>query len=338
MAIDRAELVITLQEAFITLETGFIPYLPTLAASRLSSLASRGDLTVQPASEFEATVRARADDFVAMTRDRWGRVHVPVRFNGQGPFALVVNTGANVSAITERVARSLGCALDGQASMLVHGVTDSVAVRSIRVNAASLGRTVMSIRTLPVIADPLDCADGFLALLGLTNEQVLIDFQRSKLGLLRSAKAGAFGTRVATLPLDLSHRQLPVVKTRVHRVAVNTVIDTGSPSTCGNAAFYDLLKTMGGSSRPSAADPSASRTHSSGARIAIPIFELGSLRIGGARITFDDVPLFGRLNLSAEPAMLLGMDVLGQFGGLLIDYRRQLVQFRPRTGSHVANW
>lgn len=266
-----------------------------------------------------------------MTRDRWGRFHAPVRFNGQGPFGLVVNTGANGSAITERVARSLGCTLDGRSSMLVHGVADSVPVQSIRVNAVSLGNTMMSVSTLPVIADPLGCADGFLALLGFTNEQILIDFQRNKLGLLRSAQAGGSSTGGATLPLDLSHRQLPIVKTRVHRVAVNTIIDTGSPSTCGNAALYDLLKTIGGSFRPSAVNQSASRSHSSGTRIAIPSFELGSLRIIGARIAFDDVPLFGHLKLMAEPAMLLGMDVLRQFGGLLIDYRKPMVQFRPRN-------
>jgi hypothetical protein len=289
---------------------------------------------VQPASEFAATVQTRADEHVAMTRDRWGRFHAPVRFNGQGPFSLVVNTGANSSAVTERVARSLGCTLDGQSSMRVHGVADSAPVQSIRVDSVSLGGTVVSVGTLPVIADPLGCADGFLALLGFANEQVLIDFQRSKLGLLRSAQANAIGRGVETLPLDLSHRQLPVVKTRFHRVAVNTIIDTGSPSTCGNAAFYDLLKTVGESFRPSAAGQSASRSHSSTARIATPIFELGSLRIVGARITFDDAPLFGHLNLLAEPAMLLGMDVLRQFGGLLFDYRKPMVQLRPRTVSH----
>jgi hypothetical protein len=57
----------------------------------------------------------------------------------------------------------------------------------------------------------------------------------------------------------------------------------------------------------------------------------------GARVTFDEVPLFGRLNLLAEPAMLVGMDVLRQFGGMLIDYRKQTVQFRPRTGNYATN-
>jgi Aspartyl protease len=282
---------------------------------------------VQPASEFEATARASADDFVTLTRDRWERFHAPVRINGQGPFGLVVNTGANVSAITQRVAQSLGCTLDGPSSMLVHGVADSVPVQSIRVNAVSVGKTVMSVSSLPVIADPLGCADGFLALLGFVNEQVLIDFQRNKLGLLRAAQASASATGVVTLPLDLSHRQLPVVKTRVHRVAVNTVIDTGSPSTCGNAALYDLLKTIGRSFHRSA----ASRSHSLDTRIAVPRFELGSLRIIGARITFDHTQLFGHINLLAEPAMVLGMDVLRQFGGLQIDYRKPTVQFLPRN-------
>jgi hypothetical protein len=278
-------------------------------------------------------VRGRSNEFVATTRDRWGRMLAPIQFNGQGPFHLVVNTGANASVVTERVARTLGSALEAQPSVLVHGVIGSAPVRSIRLNSVSLGRTEMSVTSVPVIADATDCADGFLALLGFTNKRVLIDFQQNKLALLGSARFNGSSRRAENLRLDLSHRQLPIINTRVHRVTVKAVIDTGSISSVGNAAMRNILNRAGVSTRSATAGTVGTESVSvpgSDAPLNVPLLELGSLRILGMRISSIDVPLFGHVNLLEDPAMLLGMDVLGQFEQIILDYGGKTAQFLPR--------
>ena len=46
--------------------------------------------------------------------------------------------------------------------------------------------------------------------------------------------------------------------------------------------------------------------------------------------TFADMYLFDHLNLTKEPTVFLGMDVLGSFEVLVIDYRMREMQIRPR--------
>jgi hypothetical protein len=60
---------------------------------------------------------------------------------------------------------------------------------------------------------------------------------------------------------------------------------------------------------------------------------IGNLRIVGARICYGQVPLLDRLGLANRPAMLLGMDVLGRMGKLILDHARRTVQFAPRSGN-----
>ena len=61
-----------------------------------------------PAVE-EVLVTAPEPRFVAPTTwDRIGRVWAPVMINGQGPFRLVLDTGASRSAITRAVVDELG--------------------------------------------------------------------------------------------------------------------------------------------------------------------------------------------------------------------------------------
>src|SRR5580658_1290939 len=57
----------------------------------------------------EIAVSAPEPRYVAPTRrDRIGRIWAPVYLDGKGPFRLVLDTGANRSAVTARVADALG--------------------------------------------------------------------------------------------------------------------------------------------------------------------------------------------------------------------------------------
>jgi hypothetical protein len=52
--------------------------------------------------------------------------------------------------------------------------------------------------------------------------------------------------------------------------------------------------------------------------------------VKGAHITFGDMYLFQHWNLTREPTLTLGMDLLGSFDVLIIDYNRHELQIRPR--------
>jgi hypothetical protein len=67
-----------------------------------------------------------------------------------------------------------------------------------------------------------------------------------------------------------------------------------------------------------------------GGRIATPAIMLGDVMVKNAAMTFADFVIFQHWKLTDEPAMLIGMDVLGLLDTLIIDYRRRELQLRLR--------
>src|SRR6185437_6905039 len=93
--------------------------------------------------------------FVAPTRrDRIGRIWAPVLIDGKGPYRLVLDTGANRSAITTRTALSLGeyPPADG-AHTLVTGFTGAAMVPTVHVDKVEVGALLMGATDLPVLQD-----------------------------------------------------------------------------------------------------------------------------------------------------------------------------------------
>src|SRR5208283_3750492 len=81
----------------------------------------------------EIVVEGRGPRFVSpTTRDKIGRIWAPAYINGRGPFRLVLDTGASQSAVTSQLATYLGYKLEGSMQMLMHGVTGSAKVPTIR--------------------------------------------------------------------------------------------------------------------------------------------------------------------------------------------------------------
>src|SRR5687767_11621692 len=90
--------------------------------------------------------------FASPTRvDRIGRIVAPVMINGQGPFRLVLDTGASHSAVIPRVADSLGAALRS-ANVKLHGVTGSAIVPTISVQRLEVGDLLIDGAILPIVA------------------------------------------------------------------------------------------------------------------------------------------------------------------------------------------
>jgi hypothetical protein len=52
--------------------------------------------------------------------------------------------------------------------------------------------------------------------------------------------------------------------------------------------------------------------------------------VRNASILFSDLYIFEHWKLESQPALLIGMDVLGVLDTLVIDYRRRELQIRTR--------
>ena len=61
-----------------------------------------------------------------------------------------------------------------------------------------------------------------------------------------------------------------------------------------------------------------------------PPITFGRMEIRSAHMTFADMNIFQHWQLTNEPALLIGMDVIGLLDTLIIDYHRHELQLRMR--------
>src|SRR5688572_24064586 len=74
--------------------------------------------------------------------DGIGRIAAPVMINGQGPFRFILDTGANQSVLTRRVAEAVGIVLNADSQLMLHGVTGSLAVQAVALDSLQAGDLV----------------------------------------------------------------------------------------------------------------------------------------------------------------------------------------------------
>src|SRR5207244_8124157 len=182
----------------------------------------------------EIFVETTEPQFVAPTRrDRIGRIWAPVLIDGKGPYRLVLDTGANHSAVTARTAQLLGTSPSEDGSTVVTGFTGSAVVPTIHVGRMEVGELLLGPATLPVLADVFGGAQGVLGIEGLTNMRLYADFGRDQLIISRSH--GERARRDFTVvPLNLIRGGLLVADVRVGTVRAKAIIATGAPGTAGD--------------------------------------------------------------------------------------------------------
>jgi predicted aspartyl protease len=278
----------------------------------------------------EVIVQTTEPKFVAPTRrDRIGRIWAPVLIDGKGPYRLVLDTGANRSAVTAGTAQSLGMTPAEEATTMVTGFTGSAMVHTIHVERLEVGELLMGPTDLPVLADVFGGAQGVLSVEGLANKRIYADFTRDYLEISRSHGERA-RRDFSVVPLRTINGGLLAADVRVGTVRARAIIDTGAQGTVGNMMLRDAL--MRHPPRNAAHEDIIGVTLDvqGGDTIPSPDIDFGHLTVHGVRITFGDMYLFQHWKLTDEPTLTLGMDLLGSFDVLIIDYSRHEMQVRLR--------
>jgi Aspartyl protease len=296
------------------------PTAPAPAAQGLPTPAQQLD---------EVIVQTTEPRYVAPTRrDRIGRIWAPVLIDGKGPYRLVLDTGANRSAITTRAAQSLGGAPE-VTNTVVTGFTGTAVVRTLHVSSMEVGELLIGPSDLPVLSDVFGGAQGVLGIEGLANKRIYADFSHDRLEITLS-----HGERAArdfsVVPLTQTPGGLLFANVRVGTVRAKAIIDTGAQGTVGNLALRHALMRV----PPRNAAPEeiigVTLDVQKGDNLLAPDIDFGSLQVRGAHITFGDMYLFRHWKLTNEPCLTLGMDLLGSFDVLVIDYNRHELQIRSR--------
>lgn len=291
-------------------------------------------LAIAPVVLDDIAVTADEPRFVAPTRrDRIGRIWAPVSINGQGPFRLVLDTGASHSAVTARVAETLGIPVDPSHSIMLRGTTGSVVVPVVPVSTLEIGDLLMEPRRLPIVPDALGGAEGILGTDGLANKRIHIDFRRDQITIMRSRNEKA-AAGFATIPVRFLRGRLLVVDAYLGGIPVKAIIDTGGQSTLGNEALRTALTERRRKYGVMSPDEVTGATLDvqTGNRVSTPSLAMGEILVRNTAMTFADFAIFEHWKMTKEPAMLIGMDVLGLLDTLVIDYRRRELHVKLRRG------
>ncbi|MCM2310077.1 MAG: aspartyl protease family protein [Steroidobacteraceae bacterium] len=305
----------------------------TATAVVLASLPATAQQQAVDAAESvveEVLVTSPEPRYVApTTRDRIGRIWAPVLINGQGPYRLVLDTGASRSALVQRVVDELALPVQADAVRL-RGVTGTAIASAVRVDSLEFGELAIGQSRLPVVADAFGGADGVLGGEGLEDKRITIEFRKDRISIMRShRRPAALGH--AVVPFKYTPVRGMRVQVQVGSVKAVGMIDTGAQVTVGNLALREALAKRRGQ-RDQYDDVVIGITEDiqQATRVRVPSILAGQMIVRNAEIRFSDLHIFEHWRLTSQPALLIGMDVLGTLDTLVIDYALGQLQLRTR--------
>lgn len=252
---------------------------------------------------------------------------VEVRRNRRSLF--VLDTGAETTALSDRLATELGLARGPD--LLVHGVTASTVMPGGYLPRLRVQNEVFENVLVPILPIEELGAEGLLGLNHLQAFNLLLDIRNRRAMLNPNQSHGVAVTMGGSeLATRIQRRMTPVPSHRheglvlldimIGRTPVTAFLDTGSQYSVGNER---LLSTLGFPSRQLqnvsvigvSGPPMIARSGPA------PDILLGTKRLPQMPLLFSDLHIFDVLNLTDRPALMIGADLLSRFDQVRINYR-----------------
>lgn len=305
-------------------------HLLSAALIAVGALASTTPIVPPATPPVQTEATDVASDTIETAIDRALRMTVPTRVNGQGPFNFTIDTGADRSVVSDRLATAL--ALPPGTGVMMHGILGAQEVRTVIVARLNVGRTERRNISTPVLSEVALGSTGFLGLDALSNQTVLLDFKHHRITLASSLEArGDAETIVVTGRSKFG--QLVLTDARIDGKKVYAIIDTGAQATVGNPVLQKMM-----SGRAHIAALPGELVGVTGSTIpaefgTIPHIQLGGMALTNMPVAYADAHTFRKFGVDKVPAILVGMDVLSGFERVAVDFRRREVRFRVGDGS-----
>jgi len=283
-------------------------------------------LIVVRSADVQSSTSLKSDQlFAAPTKlDRIGRIVAPVMINGKGPFRLVLDTGASHSTISPALADSLGLTPEAEPGMWVNGITGTALLPSVSIDRLEVGHLAVENSRMPVVwGSVMANTDGILGVASFKTERLFVDFKWNRVSIIEGGHRAA-PRGFQRIPFKRLDDGLIVVAARVGSVPVKAVIDTGAQRTLGNIALRDALRTDRGRGKLLLVTNVYGATTESkpGEVHVVPSVALASTTLSNVAVVYGDFHIFDVWKMTSEPALIVGMDVLGSVRALAIDFQR----------------
>jgi predicted aspartyl protease len=271
---------------------------------------------------------------IGFKKDLNDRMTVPVLLSGRGPYRFLVDTGADRTAISRDLARTLNYTAGDPASL--HSVTGVSTVTTANVPTLQLTRKEIRNIDAPLLEGANMGADGILGLDSLRSQRILFDFGNNVMSIVPSATPD-FKSEPGTIVVQgvRKNGRLILTEATANDHPVTVVIDTGSQVTIGNEALHRALlgsKLLKASGQVDLISVTGARI--TGDYMFIRDLEIGGIGLKDLAIVFADAHTFKQLKLDKKPALLLGMNAIRAFKKVSIDFAsHKLRVVVPETSS-----
>jgi predicted aspartyl protease len=260
------------------------------------------------------------------SRDEADRITVPVRINDKGPFAFVIDTGADRTVISKELAAELDLPR-GPPAMLSASSGAELTQTSV-IDSLEVGRRTLRHIDAPALFRANLGAAGMLGLDSLRGQSVVFDFRRRRI-LVQASRPVLEEPDVVVVYAKSLYGQLILVDAHVGRVPIYVILDSGAQNTVANTRLGEMLGLHSPYVAPHTPVEVISVTggQTPGEFMVLPAVTLGSVTLHNLPVAFADLHTFARFNLTHRPAMLLGIDVLRVFDSVSVDFGRKAVSF-----------
>jgi predicted aspartyl protease len=292
-----------------------------LACAHATAAASSGAGDNPHPLTAEAVVGSAAE-VLALEEERYRRLTLPVMVEGTGPFAFMIDTGSQATAITQEIRAALGLAPAGTATLV--GMASRRTVDLATVERIDFGSNSFTNFTAPVLERAHVGADGILGLDALQDFRVLIDFRQQTIAVEDATASKPAGRFEIVVRARRRLGQLLITDALVEGVRATVIIDTGAQASLGNTALLERLRARRMSEVVTTDVNGVDLTGDLG---FVRTLTIEGIALSNVPLTFADTPAFAALGLEGKPVLALGMQHLAMFDRVAIDFAQQRVLF-----------
>lgn len=263
--------------------------------------------------------------------DKDGRPVTDITLNGQHTYSFVVDTAAQMSMIGKTVVDDLELKADPSNTVQVHGAAGGfTALNRYAIQSLQMGGVTKTNLLLPLpmhgnVTDATGIAG--VDIFGASGFEMNFKTKTITLGPSDlSTKINA-----VNVPIDLLYNIFIQAHIEINGVKMLALIDTGARKSVANMA---ALKALG------LEEDDASLTKftekigiTDGTAIILEGFTgdmtLGTYTLSNVTPEFSELSVFRALQMSDEPGLILGMDILGRMNAIAIDYKAKILTIIP---------
>ncbi len=298
----------------------FITFAGALSLSVAATAAEPAPATAVPPPAYGPTT------VIGASVDQSDRMTVPVTIGDNGPYAFVVDTGADRTVVSRELASELK--LMPGPSALMHSMSGVGEVATVVVEHLGVGGGTHDPINAPALSETFLGARGLLGVDSLKGRRVVMDFRKGTFSIADSRTREVIDPDTIVVTARSRYGQLVLVDSDIGGVPITVIIDSGAQNSIGNDALRKMLVKR----RKVRNFVATSLVDVTGTKLEAELALVDDIRIGGftinsVAVAFANAHPFKRFGLIDRPAMLLGMDTLRAFRRVSVDFAQRKVRF-----------